>query len=349
MKPYVRDRALAFLFILAATMGSACRRERSETETAPPKSATTPVAKKSATPETWPVEIVDSLGRKVTVARLPERIVSLAPSNTEILFAVGAGRQVIGRTTFDNYPPEARSLATIGGMTPKSINLEAVVALRPDLVLATGGVQEPIIASLERLKLVVVALDATDFAGVAGNIRLVGRLTGNTALAERVAAGFVDRVAAVGHRVASRQSPRPKVFYMLWDDPLMTAGPGTFIGQMIEAAGGSNVFGDVTTRFPRPSEEEVLTRAPEIILSTYGDMNAGRPDNEARRKRIRSRAGWAQIPAVRDNRIAFLNEDLVTRPGPRLVEGLEAVAEALEADVPKPADRSAPGKSATPK
>ena len=128
----------------------------------------------------------------------------------------------------------------------------------------------------------------------------------------------------------------------------MTAGPGTFIGQMIEAAGGINVFGDVTTRFPRPSEEEILARAPEVILSTYGDMNAGGPNDEARRQRIRSRAGWAQIPAVRDNRIAFLNEDLLTRPGPRLVEGLEAVAEVLDVDAPKPGDRPAPGKNVTP-
>ena len=128
----------------------------------------------------------------------------------------------------------------------------------------------------------------------------------------------------------------------------MTAGPGTFIGQMIESAGGSNVFGDVTTRFPRPSEEEILARAPEVILSTYGDMNAGGPNDEARRKRIRSRAGWAQIPAVRDNRIAFLDEDLLTRPGPRLVDGLEAVAKVLDVDVPKPTEGSAPGKNLTP-
>ena len=120
-----------------------------------------------------------------------------------------------------------------------------------------------------------MALDATDFAGVARNIRLVGRLTGNTAEADRLATGFLDRVAAVGRRVAARQSPRPRVLYLLREDPLMTAGPGTFIGQMIEAAGGTNVFGDVTARFPRPSEEEILARAPEVILSTYGDMNAG--------------------------------------------------------------------------
>jgi iron complex transport system substrate-binding protein len=346
MNARYRNRTLSFVFLSAAAMLAACRRDRVESQ--PPTPVTAQIEQKTDMLDTWPVEVVDSLGRKVTVARLPERIVSLAPSNTEILFAVGAGRQVIGRTSYDNYPPEARSTASIGGMTPKSINLEAVMALRPDLVLATSGVQEPIIGSLERLKLVVVALDATDFAGVARNIRLVGRLTGNTASADRLAAGFLDRVAAVGRRVASRRSPRPKVLYLLREDPLMTAGPATFIGQMIEAAGGSNVFGDVTTRFPRPGEEEILARAPEVILSTYGDMSSGGPDDEARRERIRSRPGWAQIPAVRDNRIAFLNEDLINRPGPRLVEALEAVALVLDVDVQKPGDRSAPGKSVMP-
>jgi iron complex transport system substrate-binding protein len=347
MNPCTRSRVLSFLFISAAAVLPACRRDRPET--GPPTQGTAPFEQKLGSLQTWPVEVVDSLGRKVTVPRLPERIVSLAPSNTEILFAVGAGRQVIGRTSFDNYPPDARSIASIGGMTPKSINLEAIMALRTDLVLATGGVQEPIIGSLERLKLVVVALDATDFNGVARNIRLVGRFTGNTARADRLATDFLDRVAAVGRRVASRRSRRPKVLFLLWEDPVTTAGPGTFIGQIIEAAGGSNVFGDVTTRYPRPSEEEILARAPEIILGTYGDMNSGGPNDDARRKRIRSRAGWAQIPAVRDNRITFLDEDLITRPGPRLVEGLEAVAEVLDVDVTKSPEGSASGKRLTPR
>jgi iron complex transport system substrate-binding protein len=326
------NRTLSFVFISAVVFFSACGRERAESGRRAP--ATVAVEQKTGTLETWPLEVVDSLGRKVTVSRLPERIVSLAPSNTEIVFTVGAGSRLIGRTSFDNYPPEARSIASIGGMTPKSINLEAVTALRPDLVLATSGVQEPIIASLERLKLVVVALDATDFAGVARNIQLVGRLTGNTARADQLATSFLDRVAAVKARVALRQSRRPKVLFLLWEDPITTAGPATFIGQIIEAAGGSNIFADVSTRFPRPSEEEVLARAPEVILGTYGDMNAGGPNDEGRRKRIRSRAGWAQIPAVRENRIAFVDEDLLTRPGPRLADGLEAVAKVLDVDVP---------------
>jgi iron complex transport system substrate-binding protein len=348
MNPASCIRSYSCLLISVATVLPGCRRDPAEN--APPAKVTAqaPVQEKTGSLATWPVEVVDSLDRRVSVVRPPERIVSLAPSNTEILFAVGAGRLAVGRTSYDNYPPEARSRASIGGMTPKTINLEAVIALRPDLILATSGIQEPIIASLERLKLVVVAIDATDFAGVARNIRLVGRLTGNTANADRLASEFLDRVAAVGRRVATRRSPRPKVLYVLHEDPLMTAGPATFIGQMIETAGGINVFGDVTARYPRPSEEEILARAPEVILATYGDMNAGGPDDEARRQRIRARGGWAQVPAVRDNRIAFLNEDLLSRPGPRLVDGLEAVAKVLEVDVPDPREETGPAKNPAP-
>ena len=335
-----RNRALSIVLVAVFCALPACGRDHAIPERPGPGPAQ--LERKAADSESWPVEVVDSLGRKVTVAQLAVRIVSLAPSNTEILHAVGAGRQVIGRTTFDNYPPEARSHTSIGGMTPKTINLEAVTALRPDLVLATSGVQEPVIAPLERLGLTVVALDATDFAGVARNIRTVGRLTGHATEAEQLATGFLDRVAAVGRRVAARRSPRPRVLYLLREDPLMTAGPGTFIGQMIEAAGGNNVFGDVTTRFPRPSEEEILARAPEVILCTHGAMTAGDQNDEARHQAILGRKGWDQISAVRENRITFIQEDLVNRPGPRLVEGLEAVAEVLQSYAQKVDNRSKP-------
>ncbi len=287
-------------------------------------------------PAAWPLEVVDGFGRRVKVARPPLRIVSLAPSNTEMLFAVGAGDRVVGRTTVCSYPPEAAAIPAVGGMTPKTINLEALVAIRPDLILATCGVQEPLMAPLERLGLPVVAIDADDFEGVARNLRLVGALSDHAAEGDRLATRFLDRVAAVRQRVAARTTPRPRVFYLLGEDPLMTAGPQTFIGRMIELAGGVNVFGDVTARYPRPSEEELLARAPEVILTAIGAMSAGDGGEAARRDRIAARPGWGQIPAIRDRRIAFLVEDEVLRPGPRLADGLEAVAAALEPAAPGP-------------
>ena len=172
------------------------------------------------------------------------------------------------------------------------------MALQPDLVLATSGVQEPIIASLERLKLIVVALDATDFAAWRGTSDWSASLTGNTAQCRQPRRRLPRpcrgrRPSRCLAAVASPQGSLPALGGSLDD-----RGTGTFIGQMIEAAGGSNMFGDVTTRFPRPSEEEVLARAPEVILSTYGDMNAGGRDTRPAVNVSAREQDWAQIPAV---------------------------------------------------
>ena len=287
-------------------------------------------------PASGPLEVVDGFGRKVVVKRPAARIVSLAPSNTEILYAVGAGDRLVGRTTVCTYPREAADVPTVGGMTPKTVNLEALVASRPDLVLATCGVQEPLMEPLERLGLAVVALDADDFAAVARNIRLVGAMADRVAEGDRLASRFLDRIEAVRGRVAARPGPRPRVLYLVGEDPLMTVGPQTFIGRMIEAAGGTNIFGDVAARYPRPSEEEILARAPEVILVAVGAMNAGGGDDRAGRARIAARPGWGRIPAVRAGRVRFLAEDPMSRPGPRLADGLEAVAAALETAGPAP-------------
>jgi len=320
---------LRLVLILAAAGVVGCGGATHEEKETPWSSPVT--AAKAVGESGWPLELVDSLGRKVVVARPAGRVVSLAPSNTEILFAVGAGDRVVGVTMMDDYPPEAKARTSVGGMSASSVNLELLASLRPDLVLATGGVQQPLVEPLERLGLVVVGLDAEKPEDVSANIRLVGRLVGRDKEAEELATRFDARLDAVRRRVADRgDAPRPKVLYLLYDEPLMTVGPGTFLGRMIEAAGGDNVFGDVSARYPTPSEEEVLVRAPEVILATFGLMGGGggRTDEEGR-KRLLNRPGWGGVPAVRDGRIHALDENLTTRVGPRLVDGLEAMERAL--------------------
>jgi len=324
---------LTFVSISEALLG--CRREPSSV---PVPSEAPALSTTSET--TWPLTVTDALGRKVKLEKPVNRIVSLTPSNTELLHAVGAGAKVVGGTTLDNYPPEARVHPKVGGMSPRSINLEAVVALRPDLVLTTSGIQESLVEPLERIGQTVIALDARDFQEVAHNLRTVGRITGHAAEAERVAVQFLKRTNQVEQQAKAhiKTKGRPQVLYLVHDDPLTTAGSETFIGRMIEAAGGRNVFDDVSARFPKPSEEEIVVRAPEIILASYGPMGAKRPDNETRRERLRARPGWSRIPAIQNNRILFLDEDIITRPGPRLAEGLEAIAEALASSAPRSAD-----------
>lgn len=269
----------------------------------------------------FPLTITDSIGRKITLTHPPRRIVSLAPSNTEILFAIGAGADVIGVTTYDDYPPEVKKRDLVGGFLPKSVSLEKIVGLKSDLVLIAAGVQTPLIDSIERLHIPIAVLDAHTLDEVYANMRILGRITGRQANADRCVAEMRARVDKVRVRAASiPPERRPTVFYMLWEEPLMTVGPKTFISQMIELAGGRNLFPDLQQEFPRISSEEVLRRNPEVILA------ADHGEQEKARARLLERSSWQTLRAVKHQRIGFIDEAIISRPGPRVVEGLEAIS-----------------------
>jgi iron complex transport system substrate-binding protein len=276
----------------------------------------------------FPLTVTDDLGRKVTVSAVPARIVSLAPSNTEILFAIGAGAQVVGVTTLCNFPPEAQTRAIVGGLLARTISVEAIVALRPDLVFAAGALHRTVVEALERVGIPVVALAPRRFEEVYANVAMAGRLTGHASEAARVATTMRARAAAVAATTRDLEPDRrPTVFYEVWHEPLMTAGPGTFIGQMIALAGGRNIFADVREDYPQISAETVIRRDPAVILG---------PDHHAQHltaQKIRARPGWAGIKAVRAGRIYLVNGDIVSRPGPRLVEALEIIARRLHPDL----------------
>ncbi|MDP2948867.1 MAG: ABC transporter substrate-binding protein [Chloroflexota bacterium] len=296
------------------------------TPTAAPTPTLTPTPAPTATPTPplFPMTMTDSLGRKSTIATAPRRIVSLAPSNTEVLFAVGAGDLVVGVTKFCNYPAEARAREQVGGFSAKTISVEKVVSLKPDLVFSAGKIQQPVIEALEQAGIPVVSLDANSFNEVYANIELVGRVTGRQQEAARVVGEMKERVAQVQKKAAGvPKEKRLAVFYEVWDEPLMTAGPGTFIGQMIDLAGGVSVFSDVTESWPQVSAEEVVKRNPAVILGpdTHGDKLTP--------EKVAQRSGWSRIGAVSSGRIYLLNGDIISRAGPRLADGLEAVAKAL--------------------
>ena len=286
--------------------------------------ASNPGAATAAGRTDFPVTLIDDLGRSVTLTRAPQRIVSLAPSNTEILFAIGAGPQVVGVTDFCDYPPEVSKLPRIGGIVPGSLSVERVVSLRPDLVLSLGSLQRPVIDALARLGIPVFALDPGSVEQVYENIRKAGRLTGHPDAAEAVVQTMQQRVQALRRRLADiPYEQRVRVFYEVWDNPLMTAGPGTFIGQLIELAGGINVFADVRQEWPQVSLEELVRRDPDVILgpATHGSGLA--------LEQLRRRPGWQTLRAVRAGRVYVIEDNLISRPGPRLVQGLEQVARAL--------------------
>jgi iron complex transport system substrate-binding protein len=293
--------------------------------TAAPTPRATEAARLAATTATvGTLAIVDSLGRSVSFAETPRRIVSLAPSITEILFAVGAGAQVVGDTKYCNYPPEANALPKIGGYTAKTINVEAVVDLTPDLVIAGTASQKPVVEALEELGIRVLVSAPDSFETVYTSIEQIGLVTNHASAAAALVAQMRTRVDAVAARVAAVPAEqRLSVFWEVFDEPLTTAGPHTFVGQIIELAGATNIFADTDQNYPQVSAEEVVERNPAAIV---GPTTQSAKLTSAL---LAQRPGWANIKALHDGRVYLVDSDTSSRPGPRLVDALESLARAL--------------------
>jgi iron complex transport system substrate-binding protein len=271
----------------------------------------------------FPVSVRDDLGREVTLAGRPARIVSLGPAVTETLFAVGAGSRVVAVTTTDNFPPEVERLPKVGGFAPQTINLEAILAQKPDLVIAGGRFQQPVVEALDRLGIKAVVIDPDSLDGVLDAIVLVGKMAGEKAKADDLVADLRRRREAVRRQAAAlKPADRRRVLYVLWDEPLQTAGARTFVGQLITEAGGDHLFAEAGQQYPRVSDEAVLARDPDLILA---------PDHGGvlLRDRLAQRPGWGDLAAVKPGRIVTVPEDLLHRPGPRIIDGLERIAAVL--------------------
>jgi iron complex transport system substrate-binding protein len=288
----------------------------------PTPAPTVPVA--TSTPA--PIVLKDGLGREVSLAKPAQRVVSLAPSNTEILFAVGAGSQVVGREEFSNYPPEATAVPSIG--SAMQLSTEAVVALQPDLVLAAGVTSPEQVKALEDLKITVFFLaNPTDFDGLYQNMITAGKLTGHEAEARTLADSLKARVAAVTDKMAG--AAKPKVFFEVDStDPTKpwTVGPGDFIDTLITMAGGVNVASGLKSTYAQISSEELIQQNPDIIL--LGDAQWGTTAES-----VIARPGWEVIAAVKNQTIYPVDGDTTSRPGPRLVDGLEQLAKLLHPDL----------------
>jgi iron complex transport system substrate-binding protein len=278
----------------------------------------------SPTATTSPITLTDGLGRTVTLEKPAERVVSLAPSNIEILYAIGAAEQVVGRDEFTNYPVEAMALPSVGGSFGNYSN-ESIVSLQPDLVLAAEINTPEQVQALQDLGVTVFYLsNPTSLEGMYSNLNIVGQLTGRKAEANALIESLKARVEAVTTRVAGI-SQRPTVFYELDStDPSApyTAGAGTFIDLLIGMAGGQNAAGSINTPWAQISIEELLVLNPEVIL--LGDAAYG-----VTVESVGQRTGWESISAVVNDRVYPFNDDLASRPGPRLVDGLEEMANLL--------------------
>lgn len=253
----------------------------------------------------------------------PVRIVSLAPSVTEILFAIGLGGRVAGVTDYCDYPAAAQNLSKVGGFKGKS--LEAIVGLAPDLVIGTrDGNDQAMFRSLERLGIDTLTIEPATLTGVIESIRTIGRAAGREEAAGALARSLEERLFSVHARVAGARPVR--VLFVYGRAPLVLAGPGTFADDMIHWAGGENVAHDAAIPYPRFSMESVMARGPEVIVE--GAMGSeGDGATRSRAEAFWSR--WESLPAVRDHRIVIISESLIARPGPRIFDGLEILARSL--------------------
>ncbi|RKX75408.1 MAG: cobalamin-binding protein [Spirochaetes bacterium] len=274
--------------------------------------------------EVFPLTVTDDLGRKVRLEKVPERLVSLAPSSTEILFAVGAGEEVVGVTTYCNYPPEAKTREKVGGFAPDTISVEKILSLNPGLVISGGSFHQSVIDTLESTGITVYALDSHSFEEIYNSIETIGLLTGH----REEALKRIQYMREIEQKIASLVEKIPpekrlKVFWEVWDEPLMTAGSNAFMGQIIEKAGGLNIFSDLKQDYPVISQEEIVRRNPDVIMGPQSHASA------LNAERIAERPGWENISAVENGRIYTLDDNISSRPGPRIVNALGLVVKTL--------------------
>jgi iron complex transport system substrate-binding protein len=269
-----------------------------------------------------PRTFVDDLGRKLYLANPPKRIVSLAPSITEMLFAIGLDEEIVGVTDFCNFPPAALTKPKIAYSQP---NLEAMLALQPQLVLAPPSFIRPdFLAKLEQLKVPTFILESKTVEGILGHLQLLGRMVGHASQANEQAAKLRKEIGELTRTIEGL--PRPTLLYVLNSEPLITVGPGSFIHHLIEMAGGRNAAERASAPYPRLTMEEVLTQNPDMLLFPVGEYEGIPQAEQDRWKR------WQSLTAVREGNLFQIQSDLLNRPGPRVLDGLRELVRILHPD-----------------
>jgi len=270
-----------------------------------------------------PVSVVDDAGRTVTLAHPARRIVALIPAVTETVIALGAGERLVGRTDYDKGPAVERLPSVGGGLDP---SIETLVSLHPDLVLGweTSGRTE-LRDRLTALGIPVFAIKTEDTTDVFRSIRNLGRLTAREHAADSAAAAIRRGLDEVRASVAG--APRPSVFFMVWNDPPMTAGPKTFVSQVIEVAGGRNAFADQAALWPNVSLEEIVRRQPGFVVVPVGEQGTVRLDA------LKTAVGWRELRALREGRGVSVPAQVVNQPGPHLAEAARAMRDAIHPEL----------------
>lgn len=274
----------------------------------------------------FPIKISDDRGRQVAIDAQPQRLVSLVPGFTETLFAMELGDRVVGVTTYCDYPAPAKEKPKVGGFSNPS--LEMIVEARPDLVLATG-MHSQLVEQLEAMKVKVLVFNPNNIKGLMETINLIGLACGEPEKARALNGSLSQRLDTVKAKISGiPPEKRPQVFYEVWHEPLMTVGPNTLITEIIGLAGGRCLTATGKEDYPTISEEFVIEANPDIMVHSYGTGMNNTPTREV----ILGRKGWQGVGFVKNQRIIGVESNLITRPGPRLVDAIEQLARGFYPD-----------------
>ena len=280
----------------------------------------------------FPVTATDALGVEVTLENPPQRIISLAPNNTEILFALGLEEKVMGVTRYCNYPPQVKNKPQVGGFS--DFSLETILSLNPDLVLAIRGNPDVLLNSIREYGCPVFALELQSAQDVIDALLLVGELTDSASEAKQVSDKMKSQLEDIELKL--KGSEPKKVYFGAMESPFFTCGGETFISNNIKQAGGENIFEDLETAWPSVSLEQIRGSDPEIIFPGMSGPPFGKTDKEEILAILREDEIWKHVSAVKSGNLFLINEDLVHRPGPRIIQGIEAMAKAIHPEVFKP-------------
>jgi iron complex transport system substrate-binding protein len=272
------------------------------------------------------VTYVDDIGRTVQITGIPQRIISLSPSNTEMVYALGLQDRLVGVTSYDDYPPDAKTKPIVSDYS--TVDLEKIVNAQPDLVLADSIRQHDTVPALEKLGISVYVMTPDNMEMISSDLRTLGQITGKTKEASALATGMQARIKAVTDITAKLTvTQKPRVLFVTWHDPIWTAGNDTMIQYLINDAGGINIASDLKG-YATITLESVVQRNPQIIvvMSSMGDQHTSLDY-------IRSNPQFASIDAVKNGQVVEIDSDIFGRTTPRIVDGLETLAKLLHPEL----------------
>ena len=268
----------------------------------------------------------DDIGRTVQIKSIPQRIISLSPSNTEMVYALGLQDRLVGVTSYDNYPPEAKNKPIVSDYS--TVDLEKIVNAKPDLVLADSIHKKDTIPALEKLGITVYTMNPKNTDEILNEIKVLGQITGKTQEADNMVSSLKNRIQAVTDKTAKiTDSQKPRVLFVTWYDPIWTAGSDTMIQYLIDMAGGTNIAADLNG-YATITLESAIQRNPQVIIvmSSMGDQNTSL-------NYIKSNEQFSATDAVKNGRVYEIDADIFGRTTPRIVDGLETLMKLLHPEL----------------